>query len=95
MSKKSLLLFVICLTAFISACQPNPTPIDSTYQPRDNRAVTNHTETNHSTMNGNSMNHEMTDSNSMNSNRTNSEISNQNSANHSETKPEGRTNSGQ
>ena len=92
MSKKFLLLIAIFLTAFFAACQPNPTRIDSTDQPRDNQ-MANHSGTNHSTTHNNSVNHEMTNANTMTSNNANNQMMN-NSVNQSEMKPESRTNTG-
>jgi len=93
MSKRILLLAVISMAAFIIACQPNPTQIHSTVQPRDNRQATNHSGANHSTAHGDSTNHEMSNANAMTSNNANHQTMN-NAVNHSERKTESRSNTG-
>ena len=96
MSKKFTLSAVILLTAFIAACQPNPTLINSTVQPRDNRqpAATTHSETNRTTTHGDSTNHEAVNSAASNSNEANVGMANANSTNRQEMKRESRTNTG-
>ena len=96
MSKKFIstaFIFIISFTA--AAClQQNPTPIESTYQPRDsNRPSANHNETKHENSAGNSANHgeTSTETNTMNANTS---MMNANMTNQTEMKPESRTNSG-
>ena len=81
MSKKLFLFIAILSITFIAACQPNPTPLDSTYQPRDNRQVLNKSETN-AEMTNTSMNKDMSNANStMNSNAATGAPVNANSMN--------------
>jgi hypothetical protein len=93
MSKKFILTAFIFVISFTAACQQqNPTPIESTYQPRDtNRPAANHNETKHGNSAGNSANHETTETNTMNANTS---MMNANMTNQTEMKPESRTNSG-
>lgn len=85
MSKTSLFLVAVLSAVFFSACQQaNPTLINSTSQPRDNRQVTKHVETNRVNSNANSTNLNASDSNMMNTN----------SNNHPEMNRESRTNTG-
>jgi hypothetical protein len=97
MSKKFILLFITGLMTFSIACrQQNPTPVQSTYQPRDtNRPIASHGQANQET-HGNSTNHEAANIDTMNANTMNANTSmmNANMNNQPEMKRESRTNTG-
>lgn len=82
MFRKLFLCGIISAAAFFAACQSDPTPLNSTFQPRDNR-----TPMPASAVNNSESNREMPSMNSMNSSESNRSAMNANTVANSANRP--------